>query len=93
MRIICIELKNDNYFPKLSEVIPNYYEGHDIVNDHRESGPRFNVSSERWGHYSVMLISIIDCHDKKVIFYACNSLSLAVPYENGFTKVTVFNYL
>ncbi len=36
-----------------------YDECHGIFNDHRESGPRFNVSSERWCFfYSVVSLSL-----------------------------------
>ncbi len=44
-----------------------FFEGHPgIFNDHRESGPRFNVSSERWCFFAVLCLGV----DRYVFFRA-----------------------
>ncbi len=42
-----------------------YDECHGIFNDHRESGPRFNVSSERCIIFSVELAKFVDAKTKE----------------------------
>ncbi len=52
-----------------------FFEGHPgIFNDHRVSGPRFNVSSERQCFfYSIVSPSLIDNHSLETLSYWCTT--------------------